>query len=40
VKKISDSTRELLEKPIIKNDLTNIIFKEIDHRKSTGADGF
>jgi hypothetical protein len=39
IKKISDTTRELLEKPIIKNDLTNVIFKEMDHGKSPGADG-
>jgi hypothetical protein len=39
VKKISDSTRELLKKPIIKNELTNIIFREMDHGKRPGADG-
>jgi hypothetical protein len=39
IKKISDATRELLDKPIIKNNLTHVIFKEMDHRKSPGADG-
>jgi hypothetical protein len=39
VKKISDTTRKLLGKPIKKNNLTNVIFKEMDHRKSPGANG-
>jgi hypothetical protein len=36
---ISDTTKELLEKPITKNDLTNVIFKEMSNGKSPGADG-
>jgi hypothetical protein len=39
IKKISDTTKELLEKPITKNDLTNVIFKEMSSGKSPGADG-
>jgi hypothetical protein len=39
IKKISDTTRELLEQPITKNNLTNVIFKEMGNGKSPGADG-
>jgi hypothetical protein len=38
IKTISDTTKELLEKPITKNDLTNVIFKEMSNGKSPGAD--
>jgi hypothetical protein len=37
-KKISDATRELLKKPIIKKDLTHVIIKEMDHGKSPRTD--
>jgi hypothetical protein len=39
IKIVSDTTKELLEKPITKNNLTNVIFKEMSNRKSPGADG-
>jgi hypothetical protein len=39
IKTVSDTTKELLEKPVTKNDLTNIIFKEMSNGKSPGADG-
>jgi hypothetical protein len=38
IKNISDTTKELLEKPITKNNLTNVIFKEMGSGKSPGAD--
>jgi hypothetical protein len=39
IKTISDPRKELLEKTITKNDLTNVIFKEMSNGKSPGADG-
>jgi hypothetical protein len=39
IKKISDTTTELLEKPITKNDLINVLFKKMGSGKSPGADG-
>jgi hypothetical protein len=34
IKKISETTKELLEKPISKKNLTNVIFKEMGSGKS------
>jgi hypothetical protein len=39
IKTISDTTKELLEKPITNNDLINVIFKKMSIGKSPGADG-
>jgi hypothetical protein len=39
IKTISDPRKELLEKTITKNDLANVIFKEMSNGKSPGADG-
>jgi hypothetical protein len=39
IKTVSDTTKELLEKPIAKYNLTNVIFKEMSNGKSPGADG-
>jgi hypothetical protein len=39
IKTISDTSKELLEKPITKNDLTDLIFQEMSNGKSPGADG-